>query len=131
MNNEIIKARKDKETADSIRLEKHKAIYELIKSNNANELLLFARERIELWKLNNTCSEYYIEAWERVLNNLELFDEILDQKNHHLRQNTPFKMNSKYQPSDWQSLEYHRLIATKLREDPRMLIEISIERKLP
>lgn len=88
---ELIKARQEKPLADSARLEKHAIIYMKIKSGQGNELVSFAKHQISLWKRNDLCSPFYQEIWERVLKDFSLFESvILDPKNHHLRQNTPF-----------------------------------------
>ena len=90
---EFIQARQEKTLADSVRLEKHKEIYVKIQSKGSDDLINFAQQRISLWKSNQTCSPYYIETWERVLNDFSLFEHlILNPQNHHLRQNTPFMM---------------------------------------
>ena len=88
---ELIKARQEKSVADSARLEKHAIIYMKIKNGEGNELVNFAKHQISLWKENDLCSPFYQEIWERVLKDYSLFESvILDPKNHHLRQNTPF-----------------------------------------
>ena len=68
--NEVIEAREAKSLHDLVRLEKHKEIYVKIQNKNSSDLLEFAEKRILLWKLNQTCSTYYIETWERVLSAL-------------------------------------------------------------
>lgn len=91
---EFIKARKEKEKEDAIRLIKHQKILPLLYSDSGTELLNNAFKRIETWQKNQTCSSYYIEEWCKVLNDLSLYEEIiLNPKNHHLRQNTPFRMS--------------------------------------
>lgn len=91
---EFIKARNEKEKEDAIRLIKHQKILPLLYSDSGTELLNNAFKRIETWQKNQTCSSYYIEEWYKVLNDLSLYKEIiLNPKNHHLRQNTPFRMS--------------------------------------
>ena len=93
LNQEYRRAREEKEAADKLRLEKHIAIYNKLANGEGNELLEFAQKRISLWRENKTCSEYYIETWERALKDLSFFEsEILKPASGHLLQNTPFRM---------------------------------------
>lgn len=90
---EFLKARKEKEQADLERLRKHREVFIKLRNGNSKDLLQAAFQRIEVWKKNQTCSDYYVEQWIKVLNNLNLYEEVvLNPKNHHLRQNTPFRM---------------------------------------
>ena len=89
----FLKARHEKEMADQERLRKHREIWLRLQGGDADELLEAAFVRIEVWKKNQTCSNYYIETWQKILNQPDLFESVvLDPKNHHLRQNTPFRM---------------------------------------
>lgn len=97
---DFLKARQEKEELDLIRLEKHRKIFSLLKEEGSKESLEKAFERINLWKKNQTCSDYYVEEWTKILNDLSLFEKIvLDPKNHHLRQNTPFRLK---EITNWQ-----------------------------
>lgn len=89
----FLNARNEKVLADTDRLRKHRAVLSKIQSGYSDELLAAAFKRIEIWKKRQTCSDDYIEVWLKVLNNLSLFEDVvLNPKNHHLRQNTPFRM---------------------------------------
>lgn len=93
-NEHFIKAREDKELADKERLDKHKKILELLNGEQSENLLAGAFRRIATWTVGNTCDVYYINEWTKVLNDLSLYESIiLNPKNHHLRQNTPFRMS--------------------------------------
>lgn len=87
----LIRARQEKVLADSARLEKHEIILLKIKSGEGVDLIKFAKHQISLWKQNDLCSPFYQEIWERALGDYSFFESvILDPKNHHIRQNTPF-----------------------------------------
>lgn len=93
ISEEFLKARKEKELADRDRLRKHREVLSRLRNGYSEELLAAAFKRIEVWKKNQTCNDYYIEEWLKVLNNLSLYEDVvLNPKNHHLRQNTPFRM---------------------------------------
>ncbi|MGV0999504.1 MAG: hypothetical protein ACOYBQ_09280 [Fluviibacter sp.] len=93
ISEEFLKARKEKKLADMDRLRKHREVLAKIRGGYSEELLLAAFKRIDVWKKNQTCNVYYIEEWTKVLNNLNLYEDVvLNPKNHHLRQNTPFRM---------------------------------------
>ena len=90
----FLKARREKNQADAERLRKHQEILLLLRCESGKDLLDKAFKRIDTWQKNQTCSKYYIEEWVKALNDLNLYEEvILNPQNHHLRQNTPFRLS--------------------------------------
>ena len=91
---DLTRARQEKALADSVRLQKHAIIYMKIKNGEGDELIKVAKQQISLWKKNDLCSAFYQEIWERALGDYSIFESvILNPKNHHLRQNTPFLLD--------------------------------------
>jgi len=94
-SNERRLALAEKQEHDLRLLEFHRKIYDLLKSSGrADEIQQKARERIALWKERQLCSVEYINAWETMLDNLDLFKGMaLDDPSDNgvaLRQNSPF-----------------------------------------
>lgn len=59
----------------------------------ANEVIISARQCIEMWREKGLCSHDYIEAWDNLLNHPDQAAAILEARSSYadqLRQNSPF-----------------------------------------
>lgn len=59
----------------------------------ANEVIISARQCIEMWREKSLCSHDYIEAWDSLLNHPDQAAAILEARSSYadqLRQNSPF-----------------------------------------
>lgn len=69
---ELKTARSIKREQDLRLLAFHQKIFPLLKSPSSSEILLKAASRINLWREQNLCSDYFISAWTSILSSREL-----------------------------------------------------------
>lgn len=71
---ELKTARSSKREQDVRLLAFHQKVFHLLKSPSASEILSKAVGRINLWRDQNLCSDYFISAWTSILSSKE-FEE--------------------------------------------------------
>lgn len=98
MNPNVLQERRlalaEKQGKDQLLLAFHQKVYVLLQSERSSEIQEKAKERVALWKAQRLCHVNYIEAWGKIINNLNEFKaKVLDDPSDNgvaLRQNTPF-----------------------------------------
>ena len=96
MHTPDIQARQHKQAQDAALRTFHGYVYEQLQSARKDEILQRARERIDLWKKDKLCSNYYIRFWSGVVASADadLFKQkVLNASERQalgMMQNTPF-----------------------------------------
>lgn len=84
----MLQARREEEL-----LNRHVRVVNMLRGNQCDEVIRYAKSEIERWRQQQLCSQDYIDTWDRLLNDPIQAAAILEERSTlgvRLRQNTPF-----------------------------------------